>query len=768
MYEAIPYELKQLPNWCCFKIEKRNGRETKIPYNPITARMAQSNNNSTWVSFDDAVSHSHLYDGIGFFFSEPYIGIDIDDVADEIKRYLNDDHKENIVSEFVELLGSYSEISPSGNGIHIILKGELPPTGRRKGNIEMYSRERYFTMTGNTIGGYSHIVDDSDYNKLGFLHTKYIATPVIESRPLVEVDTHNLSDEEVIAAALKGKFAMRFQSFLDGSWEQFYASQSEADMAFCNDLAFWTARNAAQMDRIFRRSSLMREKWDRKTGDSTYGQLTLQKALQDCTQVYTPPRSENDGYSITIMDQSVKRVERIFYSYDDTGNAERYKAMHGDNLRFSYIRKNWFVYNGKTWEIDQYGHVKQLADRTIEEMKHETPYVPDGTDPDDAREMLQKHIKRTRNSAGKENMIKEAQHLLSIDIEDFDNDLFLFNLQNGYLDLNTGSLNPHERDKYFTRISNVEYDGEHHAPMWNQFLNEIFNGDAELIEYVQRAVGYTLSGSTEEQMMFVLLGNGRNGKSVFLDVINEIMGTYATNIRPESIMVRNNQGNANPDIAKLAGARFVTTTEPNDGDRLDEGLIKQLTGGDRVSARFLYEDEFEFTPQFKLWMATNHKPLIRGTDDGIWRRIAIVPFDVQIPEHKVDKRLPQKLKRELKGIMHWAMEGYLKWSKFGLQEPRIVAEQRHEYRTEMDVIEAFLEDECHVDKSNSTRKTTSADLYRAYKMWAKDNEQYLMSSTKFGREMGKKFQKIKSGNVYYLGVELRDTHPQNNGIMINY
>jgi putative DNA primase/helicase len=300
--------------------------------------------------------------------------------------------------------------------------------------------------------------------------------------------------------------------------------------------------------------------------------------------------------------------------------------------------------------------------------------------------------------------------------------------------------------------------------MWLEFLDTIFDHDKALINYIQRAVGYSLSGSTEEQLMFILYGNGRNGKSVFLDIITEIFGNYSTNIQPQTIMVKQQTGGANSDIARLNGARFVTTTEPNEGVRLDEGLVKQLTGGDKVTARFLYGDEFDFNPEFKLWMATNHKPIIRGTDDGIWRRMAIIPFTVQIPLDKVDKRLTQKLKREMKAILNWMSEGYLLWRESGLQEPDCIKQQRTEYRTEMDSIETFIEECCTL---NPASKMKSKTIYQAYREWAKDNGQYNMSSTKFGREMSNKFTKLRSNGIYYAGLMLNDDF-NNEGFRIHY
>ncbi len=226
------------------------------------------------------------------------------------------------------------------------------------------------------------------------------------------------------------------------------------------------------------------------------------------------------------------------------------------------------------------------------------------------------------------------------------------------------------------------------------------------------------------------------------------------NIKPDAIMVTKNSSDATPEIAKLDGARLVTTTEPNEGERFDEGLIKQLTGGDRVTARKLYENEFDFTPQFKLWMATNHKPYIRGRDEGIWRRMVIIPFDKRIPLNEVDYELTKKLKGELSAIMNWCVEGYLEWQKHGLAEPQLIKDQRESYRTEMDSIQAFIEECCSLHEN----ATIQAGLFfTMYDEWARENNQHRMSSTKFGREISKRFEKetIK-GKRFYRGISVNE------------
>lgn len=768
MYDNIPYELKELDHWCCFKIEKvDNGRFTKRPYNPNTNEMAKSNDESTWVSFEDAASQSLNYDGIGFFFKAPYVGIDLDKVENEIEEYLEQPDTENIIGEFINVLETYAEISPSGTGIHLITKGELPPRGRRRGNVEIYDTGRFFTMTGKHIGGYNGISED-EYGQLNFLHNKYIANQEKETK---KINTsigfgNDLSVENIIDIAKKSKNGLRFTTLYEGDWSQFYDSQSEADMALANDLAFWTARDPQKMDEIFRKSNLYREKWDELRGDYTYGDMTITRAIESCQNEFVPENTDTD-FQIFVMEEDVKPAKKDKrYSYDDTGNAERLKDLFGENIRFNYTSNTWMYYDGKRWKHDDTGRMKILTDKVVENMKNEKLFVADGVDQEDMEKYRYRHWKDSRNHNKKVNMMKECEHLLPVTNETFDNDFNLFNVQNGFVDLKAGKLNDHERKNYFTKISNVEYTDKADCPKWDEFLNDIFLGNHELVRFIQRAVGYSLSGHTSEQVLFVLYGNGRNGKSVFLDILNEVFGNYSTNIQPQAIMASKNQSDASPEIAKLDGARLVTTTEPNEGERFDEGLLKQLTGGDRVSARKLYENEFEFTPQFKLWMATNHKPYVRGRDEGIWRRFIIIPFDKQIPLHEIDRDLTKKLKRELPAIMRWCVDGFLEWQRIGLSEPKIIKEQRDEYRVEMDSIAMFVEECCEV---NPLQKVKASELFNAYDNWAKENHQHIMSSTKFGREMAKRYERKKyQGNRFYYGINIsNETKQEQNKFSLN-
>lgn len=313
--------------------------------------------------------------------------------------------------------------------------------------------------------------------------------------------------------------------------------------------------------------------------------------------------------------------------------------------KYSYVNKCWYFYNGKNWEQDNIGAVRKWVDQSIEVLKNESISIPKDATEDEKKAYMEakaKHVKRSRNNAGKEAMTRELKHNVAALPEEFDSDDMLFNTQNGYLDLSNGILNDHDISKMFTRISNTEYTDKIDCSRWELFLNQIFDGNSELIKYIQKAVGYSMTASVKEQVMFILFGNGRNGKSVFLDIIAEIMGSYAMGMQASSLMVKQGGSSGhNEDIARLDGARLVTSSEPNEGVRLDEGLIKQLTGGDKVSASFKGGHMFDYKPKYKIWLATNHKPIIRGNDDGIWRRLPLIPFTVQIPLDKVDKTLKE-------------------------------------------------------------------------------------------------------------------------------
>lgn len=710
-----------------------------------------SNEPSTWGTFDEAVAacEQYRFDGIGFEFANGYFGVDLDHCMDNV----------DFCDEFVETLQSYAEVSRSGSGLHIICKGTLPDGARRKGGVEMYSSGRYFICTGNLYNPkYREVRDCTESIKV--LHSKYLPseTPKIASRQFVPV---TMDDQEVIDKARNCKSGYLFNILYSGNWQGVYPSQSEADLALCNQLAFWTQKDEGQMDRIFRSSGLMRQKWDEKRGGKTYGAITIGKACASCVDVYEPKKYDDDTSLAFALfkDGSVGVEEGAKKQYDmtDTGNAHRLYDKFGSIIRYSYNRKRWYFWDGRVWREDASGEVKKLADVICDDIKREAFMEQDEKTQMD----LLKWANKTASSKGKEAMIKECQHLDGVPAspDEFDAYTDYLNCQNGIVNLRNGELIPHDSNFMMSKIVYSEYDTSGKRPkLWLSFLNDITNGDKNLQEYIQRSVGYSLTGSNEEQCAYFLYGMGNNGKSTFLDTIADLMGGYASNVQPETIMMKKFGGDgASSDIARLKGARFVTSEEPTEGVRLNEGLLKQLTGGSRVTARFLYGDEFEYTPEFKIWIATNHKPVIRGTDFGIWRRIKLIPFEINIPADKVDKNLRYKLRAEFPQILRWAVEGCLKWRKHGIQEPECVREAVKEYKHEMDLLAGFI-DQCVTIDYDCDDKVPATLLFRAYIRWARENNEYEMSSKKFFSEISKKLpEKGRSGTgIFYRRIKLNE------------
>ena len=398
----------------------------------------------------------------------------------------------------------------------------------------------------------------------------------------------------------------------------------------------------------------------------------------------------------------------LSYSMDDTGNAERFADMFKTKLRYNFKEKAWLYWNGERWITDTQNLVEQLQDDLLASMCGETDTVAQVYGQySEMSKMFVRHVKASRSVKNRKAMLELAKHHMPISPELLDSYPMFLNTPSGIVDLKTGETRPHLPGFFLTKITKAKLSDSFYCPLWEKFLNDIFAGDSDLIRYVQKAVGYTLSGSTSEQCLFFLYGTGQNGKSTFLDIIREIMGGYALNIQPETIMIKSTPNSISSDIARLKGARFVTSVEPNEGARLNEGFIKQLTGDDTVTARKLYCEEFEFKPEFKLWIATNHKPLLKGTDTGLWRRIHMIPFTVQIPDDKVDKNLKSKLLKELPEILRWCLEGCLLWQEDGLNMPKAVRDGVNDYRREMDVLSEFIEDRCELS-GNADAKTLYA------------------------------------------------------------
>jgi putative DNA primase/helicase len=326
----------------------------------------------------------------------------------------------------------------------------------------------------------------------------------------------------------------------------------------------------------------------------------------------------------------------------DSTNAARLVKEHGKDIRYFPAWKKWVVWNGKYWETDEGGAL--IHERGLESVRNIYDEILK-TDDYIERIEIEKLAMISESVRRREAMVRTASYIsdLYINSDDLDKNPYLLNVRNGTINVLTGEFTEHRQEEMITKLANVEYDPAADCPLWKQFIREIMDFKAELINFVQTAAGWVLTGNIESQTMFILYGSGANGKTTFLNTILHLLGDYALSTPTESFMKKNTDQYTN-DIARLRGARFVTTTEAEQGRRLSEPLIKKITGNDEISARFLYGEYFNFKPTFKIFMATNHKPVIKGTDHGTWRRIKLIPFTTTIPEEKQGKGLELKLK----------------------------------------------------------------------------------------------------------------------------
>ena len=439
----------------------------------------------------------------------------------------------------------------------------------------------------------------------------------------------------------------------------------------------------------------------------------------------------------------------------DTGNAERFVIDHHRGTRFVHTWRKWVLWDTKRWAVDTTGAIVRLAEETIRGLYHRAYELDDKYE----REQLAKWALRSEAEPKLRAMLKLAACDLSIAIEAsaLDTKPTYFNVLNGTIDLQSGKLLPHFSRDLITKLAPMEYGETAGCPRFLEFLEEVLP-DPAVRTFVQRAVGYSLTAMTSERCLFILHGTGANGKSTFLEVIRRLLGDYARQADVSTFMRTRNDTGPRPEVVRLRGARFISSVEVEEGRRLAESLVKALTGNDTIAARGLYADVVEFLPTFKVWLGTNHKPEIRGTDNAIWDRIRLIPFTVTIPPERQDKGLPDALTTELPGILAWAVEGCLAWQQEGLSAPDAVRMATASYRDEMDVVQRFLDERCRV---SPVAAVGSTDLYTAYKEWAQNGGERPMTQTRFGRRMGDLgFQNNTGGGQgrkQYLGLKLEET-----------
>jgi putative DNA primase/helicase len=459
------------------------------------------------------------------------------------------------------------------------------------------------------------------------------------------------------------------------------------------------------------------------------------------------PKSRDGKKLLAFIQDGLDEPARTI---DDTdiANAKRLAARHGQDLRFT-VERGWHVWDGRRWAVDEKGvQVQARAKDTALAIFDEIRGAPD-------RDARMRHAKRSQSKNSIEAMIwlTRSEPEVPARLTHFDADGWVLNVKNGTLDLRTGELRAHRREDLISNIVEVEFDPEADCERWDAFLWRVTDQNDELYAYLRRFVGYLLVGDTSEQSLHFLYGLGDNGKTIFSEVLMRLLGDYAMAASPDMIMLRRHVGIPN-DVARLRGIRAAMMNETTQGARFDESKLKDLTGGDTLTARFLHQEFFDFRPTHRIIIRGNHKPAINGTDKGIWRRLRLVPFTVAIPPDEQDRDLLRKLEGELPGILNWALQGCREWQVEGLKPPPLIAEAVRQYREESDTLGRFLAECC---EARSLAQVKSSALFKRYQEFCEQAGERWIPAKDFPAEMERRgftHKRGTGGTRLFHGIEL--------------
>lgn len=756
-YEAVPAALRERAQWVVWRFDQRDGKRTKVPYAAATGSRASATDPSTWCAFETACAaaqQSH-YDGIGFVFTaeDAFCGIDLDECIDD------DGHVVLAAQQVIDELNSYTEISPSGRGVKIFIVGKKPEgAGCRSkaigglAEIEIYDRDRYFTVTGQHVTGTPSRVEERQ-TVLDALCTRLWPTGTTTDQAVRPSIPATADDEQIIARARRAANSAKFEALFDrGDTAAYGGDDSAADEALCCLLAFYT-RDSAQIERLVSRSALgTREKWQTRPD---YRARTINAALAFVTAqagINAPRQGGTDDGDHTSDQNSGSRP----FPCTDLGNAERFAQQHGGTLRYCQSLGTWFVWDGARWAEDQVGTAIRLACETARWILDEARRC----DNRDQREQLANWAMASEHRSRLEAMVvlARAQPALAVTIEQFDADPWALNTMSGTIDLITGDLRPHRREDMLTKLSPVPYDPDALCPLWERFLDRIMAGDRSLIDYLRRFFGYSLTGGIELQFLPILHGVGANGKSVFVDTIKAIAGDYACDA-PPSLLVKSGREEHPTEIADLLGRRLVIASETEDGATFKMQLVKRLTGDATLKGRRMRQDFFEFRRTHKTVLVTNNRPRVKEDSEAVWRRLHLVPFNVVIPPDERDPHLLEKLRAEAPGILAWLVRGCLECRRDGLRPPDAVKAATAEYRGDEDAVGRFLE-ECFVlDEPDTPLDARSSvawkDLAALYSQWCTESGEKPLTSRKLGQALEKRGLTSKTHRDGKLTLKVR-------------
>ena len=729
--DNIPEELRALPQWV--------GRRGKMPLNPATGEGAKAGILSTWGTLEQAITgvSAGRFEGIGFEFATGggLVGIDLDHVVNphtgEVQPW---------ALEIVHRMDSYTEYSPSGTGLHIFVHGDIPEAGRKKTlnkdtseAVEMYKEKRYFTVTAQPFHP-APIAERSA--ELTALYTKLFPPQQPHPSPSPAIDA-----PEYLRIGLDKD--RTFRALWDGYRNT--GDESSNDMALMNKLAHWCNRDEERMIEAFLASPHTAGKDDAhraKLEREDYLHRTAQKAIADCRETaaerdaaYKLERARRDfseasqlpGFAFINPIEPPSVMRR--YTLDDMGTARLFADTFRGLLLYLPEYRDWFIYDSGRWIQDKGGlraHnlAKELADYVWSIIPAPPPPEPDTKEkPEDKWSSHRKHYNRYRSLQARKTLIQDAMSELRGNASDFDHDPYLFNCQNGTLDLRTGKLRPHDPSDMISKQAAVNYDPAARSPRFVQFIEEITEGNTDRAAMLQKSLGYALKGEANEECYFTAIGEKtRNGKGTLFDTVLQLFGSYGIQMDFATISRGNtvkDGSKATPDLARLASVRFVLTNEPEKGVYLNEALMKQITGNDDITSRPLYGDILQFKPVFKLFITANSKPNV--ADDSLFAsgRVKLLPFTRHFEEHEQDRTLKSKLREaeSMSGILNWLLDGYRRYCAEGLKDTEEMQRMVGEYRWENDYVGQFLAERVELTPQEKNNRVTVRNILNGYREW---------------------------------------------------
>ncbi|MBQ9632932.1 MAG: hypothetical protein IJV04_08495, partial [Lachnospiraceae bacterium] len=754
----IPKALKDTVPFCTWKYEKRRGEKkpTKVPYTPGKKTKAATDDPSTFGNFNSAMKAYTIggYDGIGIRVSNGIGAIDIDHCIRE-DGSLND-----IAAAIMKLLPTaYFEKSPSGNGLRSFFR--LDPDfvydktvyyiNNRSLGLEVYmpgATNRFVTVTGDEYRA-GDVPEDMD--AVHALLDNFMKRKVQVTNKTIEPCSY-LTDEQVIKHATSAANGEKFRDFLDGNWQQYYDNQSDADMSFVSMLCFWCGNDSEQIDRIVRNSGMMRSKWDRQQSGSTYGAITIRNAVASNGTIYMPIQTsadddfdniestddsaggigvvgDGDGEEqkaefrpdlsrITLTLEELKPHSNPRYGRDEIGIGNAFADYFKPIARYNRDRGIWYVFDGAVWRPDEGAlAVAELAKLLADKLYSFALQIKD----EDTRNRYIKRVQKLQMRKNRRTMVEDAKSVHPVSMKAFDRNTQLFNCKNGTLDLRTFEFRAHDPADFLTMLSGITYDPEASCPRWEQFIDEVMVNDGSLASYLQKSLGYALTGDTSLECLFILYGaTSRNGKGTTMETYLKIMGDYGKTSNPEMLSAKfgsvSNASGPSEEIARLAGVRFVNISEPEKRISFNAALVKRMTGNDTLNARFLHENSFDFRPEFKIFINTNHLPNV--TDMTLFEsgRLKIIPFKRHFNEDEQDKGLKNLFSEDgnLSGIFNWCLNGLKEFRRSGLVPPEAVSEATDEYRKDSDRIAQFIEAWFEKDERSEVRTSAAYKLYRTW------------------------------------------------------